>query len=82
MSKTFSGDSSGGGERPAVEPRVARRRQDAIGGQLRHMYDSVVNETVPDEFLDFLKQADSNASGGAEVNGATSTQKAGKDSDD
>lgn len=37
----------------------ARLRQQAIGYKLRQMFDDVVSEPVPDEFLDILKQADS-----------------------
>ena len=37
----------------------ARLRQQAIGAQLRQMFVVVVNEPVPDEFLELLKQADS-----------------------
>lgn len=40
----------------------ARLRQQAIGVKLRQMFDQVVNEPVPDEFLNILKRAD-NASG-------------------
>ena len=36
----------------------ARLRQQAIGVRLRQMFDEVVNEQVPDEFLDILRQAD------------------------
>ncbi|QQQ17843.1 hypothetical protein JIP62_10950 [Brevundimonas vitis] len=36
----------------------ARLRQQAIGVKLRHMFDEVVNEPVPDEFLDILRRAD------------------------
>jgi hypothetical protein len=36
----------------------ARLRQQAIGVRLRHMFDEVVNEPVPDEFLAILKRAD------------------------
>jgi hypothetical protein len=43
----------------------ARLRQQAIGVKLRHMFDEVVNEPVPDEFLDILKRADSQSGGGA-----------------
>jgi len=43
----------------------ARLRQQAIGVKLRHMFDEVVNEPVPDEFLDILKRADAKASDGA-----------------
>lgn len=45
----------------------ARLRQQAIGVKLRHMFDEVVNEPVPDEFLDILRRADERGSseGGA-----------------
>lgn len=33
-------------------------RQQAIGVKLRHMFDEVVNEPVPDEFLEILRRAD------------------------
>jgi RNA polymerase sigma-70 factor (ECF subfamily) len=36
----------------------ARLRQQAIGVKLRQMFDEVVNEAVPDEFLDILRKAD------------------------
>ena len=35
-----------------------RLRQQAIGVKLRHMFDEVVNEPVPDEFLEILRRAD------------------------
>lgn len=35
-----------------------RLRQQAIGVKLRHLFDEVVNEPVPDEFLDILRRAD------------------------
>lgn len=41
----------------------ARLRQQAIGVKLRHMFDEVVNEPVPDEFLDILRRADKRAPG-------------------
>ena len=43
----------------------ARLRQQAIGVKLRHMFDEVVNEPVPDEFLDILRRADDRSSGGS-----------------
>ena len=43
----------------------ARLRQQAIGVKLRHMFDEVVNEPVPDEFLDILKRADAKSSDSA-----------------
>ncbi len=50
---------SGGesGSKP-VDARVARRRQDPIGRRLRQMYDDVVSEDLPDDFMGFLEQAD------------------------
>lgn len=41
----------------------ARLRQQAIGVKLRHMFDEVVNEPVPDEFLDILRRADERSTG-------------------
>lgn len=41
----------------------ARLRQQAIGVKLRQMFDQVVNEEVPDEFLQILKKADERQSG-------------------
>jgi hypothetical protein len=37
----------------------ARLRQRAIGVKLRQMFDEIVNEPVPDEFLEILRRADS-----------------------
>jgi hypothetical protein len=52
-------------QRPSEERRKssaaldeARLRQQAIGVRLRQMFDEVVNEEVPDEFLDILRRAD------------------------
>lgn len=39
--------------------RSARVRQQAIGQELRRLYDSVVQEPVPDEFLELLGKIDS-----------------------
>jgi hypothetical protein len=36
----------------------ARLRQQAIGVKLRQMFDQVVNEPVPEEFLEILRRAD------------------------
>ena len=41
---------------PALDE--ARLRQQAIGVRLRQMFDEVVNEEVPDEFLEILRRAD------------------------
>jgi hypothetical protein len=41
----------------------ARLRQQAIGVKLRQMFDQVVNEPVPDEFLEILRRADARAKG-------------------
>ena len=42
----------------------ARLRQQAIGVKLRQMFDQVVSEPVPDEFLDILRRHDKKASDG------------------
>lgn len=42
-----------------------RLRQQAIGMKLRHLFDEVVNEPVPDEFLDILRRADEKRGSGA-----------------
>jgi hypothetical protein len=56
----------GGGENPQVKKEepdrekiiAARARQRAIGRELRRMFDDVVQEPVPDDFLDLLKKID------------------------
>jgi hypothetical protein len=48
------------------QARAVRARQRAIGRELRRMYDGIVNEPVPDDFLDLLRRIDeSGESGGA-----------------
>ena len=37
----------------------ARLRQQAIGVKLRQMFDEIVSEPVPDDFLDILRRAES-----------------------
>lgn len=56
-------------QRPTEERRKAsaaldeaRLRQQAIGVRLRQMFDEVVSEPVPDEFLEILRRADKTAS--------------------
>jgi hypothetical protein len=56
-------------EMPSPDPRKpsaaldeARLRQQAIGVRLRQMFDEVVNEDVPDEFLEILRQHDAKTS--------------------
>ncbi len=55
---------------PSQDPRKAaaaldeaRLRQQAIGVRLRQLFDEVVNEDVPDEFLEILKRGDERAAG-------------------
>ena len=52
-------------ERRKADPNLdeARLRQQAIGVKLRQMFDEVVNEPVPDEFLDILRRADASKPG-------------------
>lgn len=56
-------------QRPIPERRKAsaaldeaRLRQQAIGVRLRQLFDEVVNEDVPDEFLEILRRADERGS--------------------
>ncbi|MBL8771620.1 MAG: hypothetical protein JNK30_09585 [Phenylobacterium sp.] len=49
--------------RAAAALDEARLRQQAIGVRLRQMFDEVVNEAVPDEFLEILRRADERGSG-------------------
>ena len=44
--------------RSPVAPDEARLRQEAIGQRLREIFDDVVNEDVPDAFLEILRRAD------------------------
>ncbi|WP_293364160.1 NepR family anti-sigma factor [Phenylobacterium sp.] len=57
-------------QRPLPERRKAsaaldeaRLRQQAIGVRLRQMFDEVVNEEIPAEFLEILRRADERGSG-------------------
>ena len=72
MGKDHSGDS---GAKPA-DARVARRRQEALGRRLRQMYDEVVGEPVPDEFMSFLEEADERDPQNQTVDGAGPTEPA------
>ena len=49
---------------PSAALDEARLRQQAIGARLRQMFDEVVNEPVPDEFLNILRQADDKRASG------------------
>lgn len=56
-------------QRPSPERRKAsaaldeaRLRQQAIGVRLRQMFDEVVNEDIPEEFLEILRRADERGS--------------------
>jgi hypothetical protein len=49
-------------QRPSLNE--ARLRQQAIGVKLRQMFDEVVNEPVPDEFLEILRRADDDQNAG------------------
>jgi hypothetical protein len=50
----------------AAKPSLdeARLRQQAIGVKLRQMFDDVVSEPVPDEFLSILRRADDGSAAG------------------
>lgn len=53
-------DQSSDPKRQTSSPSLdeARLRQQAIGVKLRDMFNAVVNEPVPDEFLKILRRAD------------------------
>ncbi|WP_272906834.1 NepR family anti-sigma factor [Hyphobacterium sp. SN044] len=42
----------------ALGGAAGRTAQDAIGRRLREFYDEVVNEPVPDDFMDLLSKLD------------------------
>lgn len=44
--------------KPPRDQGDARINQQAIGQGLRKLFDEVVNEDVPDEFLELLRRAD------------------------
>jgi hypothetical protein len=44
--------------------RAVRARQRAIGRELRRMYDGVVGEPVPDDFMDLLRRIDESGDAG------------------
>ena len=48
--------------RPAAAFDETHLRQQAIGVRLRQLFDEVVNEDVPDEFLEILRRADERGS--------------------
>ena len=55
-------------DRGAVMPTdldEAKLRQQALGARLRQMYDDVMNEPIPDEFLDVLRGADAKGGQGS-----------------
>lgn len=43
--------------------RSVRARQRALGREIRRMFDGVVKEAVPDDFLDLLKRIDESDEG-------------------
>lgn len=44
--------------------RTIRARQRAIGRELRRMFDDVAQESVPDDFVQLLREIDEQKSGG------------------
>ena len=64
IDSTDSSGARGADRKGEADLEEARLRQQAIGVKLRHMFDEVVNEPVPDEFLEILKRADARAADG------------------
>ena len=56
MNQHTSPNADGSADAAALDE--ARLRQQAIGVRLRQMFDEVVGEDVPDEFLEILRRAD------------------------
>ena len=65
FSMTDYSDPPGKPSKGGASLEEARLRQQAIGVKLRHMFDEVVNEPVPEEFLDILRRADERSPGGS-----------------
>ncbi len=63
QSRRKPGEDSGSAKSGPAGIEEARLRQQAIGVKLRHMFDEVVNEPVPDEFLEILRRADDKSGG-------------------
>lgn len=65
MSSSFKADDDNGSLRPSsTAPQRTRRKpsiQDHIGQELRAMYDEVLQQPIPDRFLDLLKALDEKA---------------------
>jgi hypothetical protein len=59
-------------EQDRDKTRAIRARQRAIGRELRRIYDGVVSEPVPDEFLDLLRKIDENDDAGEKPSGKNS----------
>lgn len=66
MSRKKFGDDrrEGGGSRASGSKPASKQRpvefQDAIGKELRHIYDDVVAQPIPDRFLNLLNQLEKN----------------------
>ena len=59
-------------EQDRDKTRAVRARQRAIGRELRRIYDGVVSEPVPDEFLDLLSKIDDADDAGDKASGKIS----------
>jgi len=57
------------GKKPDDGPRNRRLGNSAIGDKLRQMYEGVVDESVPDEFLQLLEEAEAKERSGSEPTG-------------
>jgi len=57
------------GKKPGDGARNRRLGNRAIGDKLRQMYEGVVDESVPDEFLQLLEEAEAKERAGNETTG-------------
>lgn len=55
-------DQKSEGKKPSITEFSDDPLKDKIGSSLRQMYDEVVNEPIPSDFLNLLAKADTNKS--------------------
>jgi len=68
---------------PKGSPEVeeARLRQQAIGARLRRLFDDIVSEPVPEDFLDILRGVEPDAAADKPASDKTMTPKSGPEPD-
>jgi hypothetical protein len=67
--------------RGSPEVEEARLRQQAIGARLRRLFDDVVSEPVPEDFLDILRGAEPGAASDKAAPDKTGPRRSGSEPD-